>query len=185
MKTSGSSPLTRGKLTTRSAEGSRRGLIPAHAGKTWRSTVWFMTWRAHPRSRGENEHLHGVENADLGSSPLTRGKRRGVCLPSGSSRLIPAHAGKTWFSGHLDSGRRAHPRSRGENGHDAVDVLMHVGSSPLTRGKLVDKIRAENALRLIPAHAGKTPSTPRQSADRPAHPRSRGENTGSCHNRPP
>ena len=30
----GSSPLTRGKLRVRRADGVRRGLIPAHAGKT-------------------------------------------------------------------------------------------------------------------------------------------------------
>ena len=50
----GSSPLTRGKLT--SSLSSRRpcGLIPAHAGKTRRGTPTTRSRPAHPRSRGEN-----------------------------------------------------------------------------------------------------------------------------------
>ena len=51
----------------------------------------------------------------------------------------------------------AHPRSRGENAHQAF--------------------RRQSDDGLIPAHAGKTNSSPRLSQSRPAHPRSRGENT--------
>ena len=50
----GSSPLTRGKHQGRRERRRRVGLIPAHAGKTTRSTgQTFPAW-AHPRSRGEN-----------------------------------------------------------------------------------------------------------------------------------
>ena len=54
---------------------------------------------------------------------------------------------------------------------------LHVlGSSPLTRGKRGVGQRYSSHRRLIPAHAGKTPS-PRLRRERPgAHPRSRGEN---------
>ena len=50
----GSSPLTRGKPHPRMPHRTRRGLIPAHAGKT---ALWRRFKRrtgAHPRSRGEN-----------------------------------------------------------------------------------------------------------------------------------
>ena len=50
----GSSPLTRGKRAARSSSRSRRGLIPAHAGKTCASICMGVGIRAHPRSRGEN-----------------------------------------------------------------------------------------------------------------------------------
>ena len=51
-----------------------------------------------------------------------------------------------------------------------------VGSSPLTRGKLVNADRVRSLIRLIPAHAGKTLTLPSETILRKAHPRSRGEN---------
>ena len=52
--TTGSSPLTRGKLPAKLAPVTSVGLIPAHAGKT-SSSLWVaVRASAHPRSRGEN-----------------------------------------------------------------------------------------------------------------------------------
>ena len=50
----GSSPLTRGKLTQRHTVGFLAGLIPAHAGKTFQRRSSHAPHAAHPRSRGEN-----------------------------------------------------------------------------------------------------------------------------------
>ena len=78
----GSSPLTRGKHHGADRRRSRRGLIPAHAGKT--SVAWLVPsspW-AHPRSRGENRPRFARLAARAGSSPLTRGKR----APGGARR---------------------------------------------------------------------------------------------------
>ena len=90
--------------------------------------------------------------------------------------LIPAHTGKTF-------GRRprlqrcwAHPHSRGENGTISRCVGTGLGSSPLTRGKLVRPQRWSRGRRLIPAHAGKTYGLEARQRHRRAHPRSRGEN---------
>ena len=153
----GSSPLTRGKRPDSPVLATRGRLIPAHAGKTtdhaWRCAG---SW-AHPRSRGENVDrviaFHGAE----GSSPLTRGK---LATHPCVSRSSPAH-----------------PRSRGENRLVHWPTRAVMGSSPLTRGKLPRYVLVISDVRLIPAHAGKTP--PNQPAHRPggAHPRSRGENT--------
>ena len=75
----GSSPLTRGKRRLRRGRAQRHGLIPAHAGKTCgrRDARWDRG--AHPRSRGENGDLGRVEDAIMGSSPLTRGKHFLIC----------------------------------------------------------------------------------------------------------
>ena len=54
---------------------------------------------------------------------------------------------------------------------------MVSGSSPLTRGKLHDPADLVGNVRLIPAHAGKTQTWGPGPASRPAHPRSRGENS--------
>ena len=51
-----------------------------------------------------------------------------------------------------------------------------LGSSPLTRGKHAALLEGHVAVRLIPAHAGKTPSSRSAVGVCRAHPRSRGEN---------
>ena len=71
----GSSPLTRGKQTSRGDEVYTLRLIPAHAGKTVCREERSRRSQAHPRSRGENAAGSGAGALGLGSSPLTRGKR--------------------------------------------------------------------------------------------------------------
>ena len=113
---SGSSPLTRGKRMDLNDHGYRTRLIPAHAGKTGRRGRPRSRAGAHPRSRGENVTVsEGWEKLE-GSSPLTRGKRGVEPFLDQGCGLIPAHAGKTQTRAAGRSTRRAHPRSRGENG---------------------------------------------------------------------
>ena len=137
-----------------------------------------VAW-AHPRSRGENFFPRGLLTVSLGSSPLTRGKPFAAFRPVGQGRLIPAHAGKTLRRSKIPLSTWAHPRSRGENGVSSIDAGSSWGSSPLTRGKRVAGVTSVSAGGLIPAHAGKT--SPARAWRRPtgAHPRSRGENTGT------
>ena len=91
----GSSPLTRGKPSGVAHLQDDNGLIPAHAGKTGRPASSPRGRAAHPRSRGENIDDLQTNPAGYGSSPLTRGKRRGCRWRLRHRRLIPAHAGKT------------------------------------------------------------------------------------------
>ena len=74
----------------------RRGIIPAHAGKTKPITFLKRLIRDHPRSRGENPHVLGVRVKKEGSSPLTRGKLNTQKDKQKCERIIPAHAGKTF-----------------------------------------------------------------------------------------
>ena len=172
----GSSPLTRGKHDEVAVDGSRGGLIPAHAGKTYRYRQTKRLSGAHPRSRGENRRTSGSSACRSGSSPLTRGKLG----PSGTEpqrvRLIPAHAGKTVRGPHLRPDRWAHPRSRGENRATGSSAARQRGSSPLTRGKQRRRLVRRVGGGLIPAHAGKTSRRRPPSSPNGAHPRSRGEN---------
>ena len=153
---SGSSPLTRGKLATLGYSTAWRGLIPAHAGKTlWRAGR-CSSHRAHPRSCGENRtsaaNMHVIE----GSSPLTRGKLHAVCGELRRDGLIPAHAGKTGCPRRTWGREPAHPRSCGENVTGGPYSQSSTGSSPLMRGKLRSTRADAAASGLIPAHAGKT-----------------------------
>ena len=172
----GSSPLTRGKLLGVGANGMSWRLIPAHAGKTDIVAQFASTMRAHPRSRGENQEIVGLDGVYRGSSPLTRGKLRSAATARMSAGLIPAHAGKTSVLVPLVPLLQAHPRSRGENLIGAVRTLVVTGSSPLTRGKRRPSIARTSSTGLIPAHAGKTGVATMVGRSRPAHPRSRGEN---------
>ena len=175
-QSNGSSPLTRGKPSSARRRGSRRGLIPAHAGKTPpRKPPLTSTW-AHPRSRGENVHGGFRVVGGPGSSPLTRGKPKQAAAKKEPEGLIPAHAGKTPTARLSPPCSWAHPRSRGENLWGGVGSCYTLGSSPLTRGKHGLLVHAGHVRGLIPAHAGKTIPLLNCHSESPAHPRSRGEN---------
>ena len=172
----GSSPLTRGKLLDLGFPCGVEGLIPAHAGKTTPHFWESSHCRAHPRSRGENLGCIASLRGLLGSSPLTRGKLCQVHVGRQAQGLIPAHAGKT-AAAHPDYALiRAHPRSRGENIAARSAAVSMVGSSPLTRGKLLCRDYRRVLHGLIPAHAGKTRGWSMPCWRLRAHPRSRGEN---------
>ena len=156
----GSSPLTRGKPENGFSLGTAWRLIPAHAGKTRVSERRVERQGAHPRSRGENIQTCVQVAADLGSSPLTRGKPLIGAKGTPSVGLIPAHAGKTPIL--------------------VFYRFQAEGSSPLTRGKPSETVRQGIRRRLIPAHAGKTASRAQSAASRRAHPRSRGENRAAA-----
>ena len=152
----GSSPLMRGKRHAVRARSDPRGLIPAHAGKTYGNGHYVASHRlipahagktpghrgrstperAHPRSRKENGPLSPGVAVLVGSSQLMRGKLRFGSILPGDFGLIPAHAGKTCSQRCGCGRRRAHPRSRGENRAEKAHPAFQKGSSLLTQGKL-------------------------------------------------
>ena len=95
MKAAGSSPRVRGKLILAMLLEACRGLIPACAGKTRSACALLSLEWAHPRVCGENRCSSLSDLADAGSSPRVRGKPGIASHAAGSSRLIPACAGKT------------------------------------------------------------------------------------------
>ena len=112
----------------------------------------------------------------VGSSPLTRGKLRTQDRRTDHIRLIPAHAGKTVIATFVRCMTGAHPHSRREYVADDPMWCLVMGSSPLTRGKLIHHRHDGLRARLTPAHAGKTSRSRDPSRPGWAHPRSRGEN---------
>ena len=163
----GSSPLTRGKLRGDELVGILSRPIPAHAGKTPAPCGRTRSGPAHPRSRGENDVSTGKQRRYVGSSPLTRGKRDLPLSESLAEGLIPAHAGKTSLPALREDPQAAHPRSRRENAQRPGAYACACGSSPLTRGKLSHSGTSLHQVRLIPAHAGKTPLFPLSSGSSP------------------
>ena len=78
--------------------------------------------------------------------------------------------------GKQPTSQRANPHSCRENWPVSTPGMIVAGSSPLTRGKPHARPPRPTRQRLIPTHAGKTPSRGAHGRGCAAHPRSRGEN---------
>ena len=134
----GSSPHTRGALSSVPEAPPRARIIPAYAGSTRPPRSTSTLHSDHPRIRGEHLELgRGVVVAG-GSSPHTRGAH------------LRAAEDTTKF--------KDHPRIRGEHNVPFFTIQDTPGSSPHTRGAhLVQPFRAgDNGI--IPAYAGSTVS---------------------------
>ena len=76
-----------------------------------------------------------------------------------------------------------HPRSRGEYGAIEAYQTAVEGSSPLSRGILIDEVGVAVVAGIIPALAGNTPCANHRSWNQWDHPRSRGEYPGDLYKR--
>ena len=171
----GSSPLARGTPPELLKLRGVLGLIPARAGNTFCAGHGDMSYRAHPRSRGEHCEFPCRVPAGRGSSPLARGTRSGIRRRSIRGGLIPARAGNTAIAHGSPGKLRAHPRSRGEHGGRGLSVTDLAGSSPLARGTHGAVRLGKRTGGLIPARAGNTLGLNLHPWQKWAHPRSRGE----------
>ena len=153
--------------------------IPAHAGKTSSPSGSGGSSAVHPRACGENLLCRYVWIEQLGSSPRMRGKRNCRSFADGRLGFIPAHAGKTLHRVALQVRVAVHPRACGENRSSRVSRPTTDGSSPRMRGKLEALQGRPVRHGFIPAHAGKTASSPSRSCPESVHPRACGENTVS------
>ena len=150
-------------------------IIPALAGNTPDGSGSPLSYRDHPRSRGEYA-TRGWQPVQFGgSSPLSRGIRPHCFLQGRGRGIIPALAGNTPLSSLSVWVRGDHPRSRGEYGVPYSRASWTAGSSPLSRGILAVDDASEVSRRIIPALAGNTHVSLPASLTRSDHPRSRGE----------
>ena len=171
----GSSPHTRGALAADLLHCAQAGIIPAYAG----STLYFdkpqtRNWD-HPRIRGEHRSSAPGWPTRRGSSPHTRGAPRPRWRSDGCGWIIPAYAGSTSAGGRRRSGRRDHPRIRGEHTRVGPALSVVQGSSPHTRGALAHHREGKMCRGIIPAYAGSTMQTFNERKTDGDHPRIRGE----------
>ena len=159
---------------------SRRGLIPARAGKTGSVASTSTRPRAHPRACGENMPSSVWSAYMTGSSPRVRGKRPSATWTAPPGRLIPARAGKTTSGPSASHHPPAHPRACGENSSSTPKAFASTGSSPHVRGKPGWVALYAGIGGLIPARAGKTPVDGVGIRDAWAHPRACGENVDAA-----
>ena len=134
-----------------------------------------LTRPDHPRSRGEYIFHDGNLRPNLGSSPLSRGIRYECVTEPLIRGIIPALAGNTRSADPCLSVHRDHPRSRGEYALRNPRFVRNRGSSPLSRGILIQGQVPVFLRRIIPALAGNTLPPWNETIERSDHPRSRGE----------
>ena len=111
-----------------------------------------------------------------GSSPRVRGKLHENAWFPVVVGLIPARAGKTSTITVSRAVVTAHPRACGENPDGGKYTAGQTGSSPRVRGKPGALVLDEGLRGLIPARAGKTPTSWGTKSASAAHPRACGEN---------
>ena len=175
----GSSPLTRGKVNGTYSFCCSDGIIPAYAGKSYAFELKLGHNTDHPRLRGEKVLVNPKRPPRRGSSPLTRGKAMAKVNQRVQQRIIPAYAGKRPPKGPLSLPKGDHPRLRGEKALSRNLARCPLGSSPLTRGKGLNKVNRFWAKRIIPAYAGKSMPILSGLSRLQDHPRLRGEKRGS------
>ena len=170
-----SSPRMRGAPCFAIANLLLGGIIPAYAGSTLRKDGHHERNRDHPRVRGEHHALMTASRKPSGSSTRTRGAPRVLRQGKPRGGIIPAYAGSTPRDGLIHVLAGDHPRVRGEHCETQAPALEMTGSSPRTRGALLNPSSGVLDAGIIPAYAGSTSCSSRRSARCRDHPRVRGE----------
>ena len=116
----GSPPRMRGKVLSKNLEWLRTRITPAHAGKSWPSSLAAASAWDHPRACGEKMDATQQITSNAGSPPRMRGKVSHPESCSGRLGITPAHAGKSSFSKSLSRSDRDHPRACGEKTRPAM-----------------------------------------------------------------
>ncbi len=85
-----------------------------------------------------------------------RGKLLNAAARTLTSRITPAHAGKTLEDFSDSFADKDHPRACGENSVKARKFKRGTGSPPRMRGKPKKQKGLKGGVWITPAHAGKT-----------------------------
>ena len=171
----GLSPLARGTLTAWYAESHPERFIPAGAGNTEASNIWWTKRTVYPRWRGEHCTRRVLATGHPGLSPLARGTRICQRLCGAVNRFIPAGAGNTTPATCFASRSAVYPRWRGEHVIANRGEINRCGLSPLARGTPNWISLNAAAWRFIPAGAGNTSSRRASKSFNSVYPRWRGE----------
>ena len=111
----GSSTRMRGTRINPRAITKLRGIIPAHAGNTFKDGDIELWYWDHPRACGEHIPLVSGVLSTAGSSPRMRGTRSGAGIHVAPHGIIPAHAGNTSDGNEYEAEGEDHPRACGEH----------------------------------------------------------------------
>ncbi len=131
------------------------GITPAYAGKRAGRCPDGCTPWDHPRVCGEKARTLIVQNEPQGSPPRMRGKDSRVDILCFDVGITPAYAGKRPVAFQWRQCVWDHPRVCGEKKFCRRLSLLHLGSPPRMRGKVISLSSGLYIRRITPAYAGK------------------------------
>ena len=174
----GSPPRVRGKVAVYLSHDKRRGITPAHAGKSQFICRFVLARGDHPRACGEKMTRPPSSWPNMGSPPRMRGKGHDGQPGRLFRGITPAYAGKRGSGSLPRSCRRDHPRVCGEKSKlFPVDDAVK-GSPPHMRGKGQNQRGTGSGRGITPAYAGKSTHQPPSGRGTRGHPRVCGEKCG-------
>ena len=132
-------------------------ITPACAGK--RLSLFGKTYpeQDHPRVCGEKVTGIRSQTINEGSPPRMRGKVFEQVYTRIPFRITPACAGKSIRPSSMASVPWDHPRVCGEKADWTNSDVVEWGSPLRMRGKAGGNLMKKKAMRITPAHAGKSP----------------------------
>ena len=130
-------------------------ITPACAGKSAIAlNVLYPIWD-HPRVCGEKGSRYREIIRSMGSPPRVRGKDAVLFYMADPVGITPACAGKSRFQSRPRPVAGDHPRVCGEKAVSVFIRLLHTGSPPRVRGKVVPVVAPVVVPGITPACAGK------------------------------
>ncbi len=165
----------RGKVCAAASAELYFRITPAHAGKSYCTTLEIFSQQDHPRTCGEKTFHIIPPLYIVGSPPHMRGKGGAARPAAAQKRITPAHAGKSSTACGRCSAHGDHPRTCREKERVSRCACWTEGSPPHMRGKGGFPRLAVLHARITPAHAGKRPLCGILSVQREDHPRTCGE----------
>ena len=174
----GSPPRMRGKASCVWIFARLIGITPACAGKSTRLSLFAIFSGDHPRVCGEKIACGHYMLCYSGSPPRVRGKADPKKHRQRQTGITPACAGKRECPTEGAPAAGDHPRVCGEKPARPDTAYNDWGSPPRVRGKEKWDVPVEDAGRITPACAGKSPHDGLPWVDFEDHPRVCGEKRG-------
>ena len=174
----GSPPRMRGKASRGGLILKDDGITPAYAGKSIQTFQFVQYHRDHPRVCGEKLSISSAHISQTGSPPRVRGKADPKKHRQRQTGITPACAGKRECPTEGAPAAGDHPRVCGEKPARPDTAYNDWGSPPRVRGKEKWDVPVEDAGRITPACAGKSPHDGLPWVDFEDHPRVCGEKRG-------
>ena len=171
----GPSPRWRGDRRVICSIWRRSRTIPALAGRPEPCPYRTSAASDHPRAGGETFFAGSRDHRRRGPSPRWRGDLPRAASARCRRRTIPALAGRPRASPGPRGATADHPRAGGETLHGLGGLLGRQGPSPRWRGDPRRPGQPLEALRTIPALAGRPPAPPPAGRSSRDHPRAGGE----------